>query len=269
MMESRANGKQQRLCILFVVACCALFTGHYCSTKQGVNPYAVRVNDPDTPTDPNSFDEVNVSLPCGHQFLMRGHNLRDANIIREFAEDEYGICKATELQDKKNGKVIDIGGNVGTFSIATLLQYPNAKSIVLEPTKINREFIKHNAKVNGVSDRLTVLNSAATVDGRSLFIKWDEVNPANSRMVSKYKPNQSIEEVKSVSLQSVIAKQKYVDIVKIDCEGCEQEILMGTPALMDEKLVGRVVGEIHWVKNERMRCILNRFAQDTQLQFQC
>lgn len=137
----------------------------------------------------------------------------------------------------------DIGGNVGTYAISTLLLYPQARVVTVEPTLRNRVFLEHNAKQNNVAQRLTVLPHAISSDGRTLYIQWREKNPASSRVVDKKKKGQRyVEEVPTRSLQAILEELgEFVNVVKIDCEGCEQEVLLGTPALMDREKVWKVL----------------------------
>jgi hypothetical protein len=51
----------------------------------------------------------------------------------------------------------DIGGNIGMFAITTLLRYPKARVVTVEPLHRNRVFLKYNAKKHAVDDRLTIL----------------------------------------------------------------------------------------------------------------
>jgi hypothetical protein len=45
--------------------------------------------------------------------------------------------------------------------------------------------------------------------------------------------------------------------------------MFGTPALMDPRRVGRVVGEVHYMHNPRMQCLMKVTSKNHMAQFQC
>eukprot|EP00123_Amoebidium_parasiticum_P010772 comp20311_c1_seq1/m.25525 comp20311_c1_seq1/g.25525 ORF comp20311_c1_seq1/g.25525 comp20311_c1_seq1/m.25525 type:complete len:276 (-) comp20311_c1_seq1:361-1188(-) len=212
--------------------------------------------------EPPVGDDVTIQLPCGRPFRMWGHNLKGANIATEFSEDVYKICD-TPVQD--GDTIVDIGGNIGTFAIAALLQHPGVRVLSVEPLAENRRYLMYNAVANGVANRLAILPHGITADGRTLWISYDESNPANSRASQS---GQGVA-VPTRSLSAVIEMaESRVALLKIDCEGCEREVMLSTPALADMSRVGRVVGETHKVQSERLACFLRYMSKGART-FNC
>src|SRR3990167_2089354 len=55
------------------------------------------------------------------------------------------------------GSFLDIGGYIGTVSLAILLDHTNTHAIIVEPLPENLELIERNLAANGLTDRATVI----------------------------------------------------------------------------------------------------------------
>lgn len=129
-------------------------------------------------------------------------------------------------------RVIDGGGNVGTFSLFLKWARPEAEVTVVEPSSANQQYLRSNLAQapSGVQNLQKALWSSA---GRTRLSGSD----SDALRVSE----DAGETVETVILQDLV--NPPVDLLKLDIEGAELDVLRaGRNALRD---VGRVVVEFH------------------------
>ena len=177
-------------------------------------------------------------------------------------DDEYHLQSLYPI----TGWVLDIGAHVGTVGIAIALDNPEARVVAVEPLPENVESIQTNLELAKIGDRVFVEPSAAT-DTRhktvEITYRYTSVIPQDGSAgvdrnyldqcryvanIFQQMPDGPIITSESVKVQGIsLAKllTKYeidrVELLKIDCEGCEWQFLRS-------KAIGRVdriVGEYH------------------------
>lgn len=154
-------------------------------------------------------------------------------IIEIFLNEEYG-----EIPD--NSVVLDLGANVGTFSIYASATAKNVRVYAYEPLPAFFEALRQNVQMNDRENdiqcfNLAVAGEAATarlllVGGEKVFFPTlvDAENGVGANQVS----------VACTTLSEIIETNQlaHVDLLKMDCEGAEYEILPGTPPSCLEKI---------------------------------
>jgi FkbM family methyltransferase len=178
------------------------------------------------------------------------------NYKQLFYEDIYAHCDLSDLN-----VVIDIGANVGLFSLY-MLKKRNCKQIyAIEPTKKAYEQlsdllrIEPNASVhklavhnfNGKS-KIKSVEDNSTISG---FV--DDVHPYNQHKITE-------EEVDVIKLTDFINNNnlKHIDLIKIDIEGLEYDVI---DSLSDSDLLksNRYLIEYHLAKIKNIKKIVERF----------
>ena len=162
-----------------------------------------------------------------------------------FAEDCYRLDWFLGDLRTRPIQVVDIGGHVGTFSCRITQLHPNATVQTFEPSATTAQFLRRNVKQNGVADRVTVNERA--LSGTSGVAMYDD-NGAGSGLnglVSVGHHSGVATEVTTTTFDEVVAASPApVDFVKIDCEGGEFDLVLGSsPSSWDS--VQRVVIECH------------------------
>ena len=104
--------------------------------------------------------------------------------------------------EKKDKVIVDIGAGFGDFSIFAAKKNPDAKIYAFEPDRTYIPLLKENIKKNRVGN--VRVNSEAVFSMEQIF---RFIRPQSNR--SKYGPNHFTQ----------------CDFMKIDCEGCEFQIL--------------------------------------------
>lgn len=146
----------------------------------------------------------------------------DENVIRAVAgNNEY------KIKAKRGDLVVDVGAHIGSFSIPAAKA--GARVIAYEPSKESFKLLVENAKLNGVE---IDARNYAIGSGRLCHLKTNRLNMGSSRL------DKSGEEVEVTNLDI----PERIDILKLDCEGCEYEI-----NLPDARFI---VGELHGKKSD-------------------
>lgn len=153
----------------------------------------------------------------------------------------FGVYKIMKIPPTSVQFVIDIGANIGIFSVAACKRFPNARILALEPHPVNFRLAVDNVRRAGCSRRVKVLNRGVSSDGRSLRLAWFD-SIANSAYVrgaadesGEKNSAATTVQMRTISVAQLLEsaaeffKQKngtlQVDYLKWDCEGCEYETL--------------------------------------------
>jgi FkbM family methyltransferase len=146
---------------------------------------------------------------------------------------EPGLVAAMKAVIREGHVVIDIGANVGTYTLLAL-RATGSRGLVVgyEPTPRVFDVLKNNVRINGFLETGRVdLRQKAVSDGRTAIATFYVSH--NSLMNSLYGEDTSSPtgsttiDVVSVSLDSDLAHLDRIDVVKIDAEGAEPVILRG------------------------------------------
>lgn len=134
------------------------------------------------------------------------------------------------LRDMQDPVVIDIGANVGFFSLFALLQFPKAQIFSFEPMPFNYRVLQDYHE--GVKEpRWKIYNEAIAADESGLTLHYMNED-AFSTMASVFhqRNEQNSIKVPTQSLSGFIKSQGLdrVDFLKMDCEGSEYGIFYAT-----------------------------------------
>lgn len=118
--------------------------------------------------------------------------------------------------------IVDLGANVGIWSIAMAKQYPKSTIIAVEPIPLSMDNLKRNCEMNGVTNVHPVQTAVFDKVSR-IFIQQ---NPTNSGSASVFmSPGIYPEfEVDSTTLDELLKELPRVDLLKVDLEGCEYTV---------------------------------------------
>ncbi len=159
----------------------------------------------------------------------------DRAIIDSVFTDGYYLL-SSNFKINEGDVVIDIGSHIGSFSI--LAGYLGAEVLSYEPVYDNYEILIDNIKYNGL-DKVLPFNLAVTADGRDIKLFKSKKKENGLFNTGGWSVNEGNEYVlsESVSIDDVLSSFKYVDFIKMDCEGCEYEIIKKADLSNVDKLV--------------------------------
>lgn len=170
----------------------------------------------------------------GIRFTLRH---RDWNAFREiFVEDEYGIVREL-LGEEPHPVVVDLGANVGLFSLLVFMNFPEARLIAVEPSSHTFEVLATNRALNPSTDWTC---RRAAVDERDGTVRFHNDPTSTASRVAA----DGDEEVEAVTMSSLVgATAGPIDLVKLDVEGAEARALRGGREVLSR--VKNLIVEVH------------------------
>jgi len=169
--------------------------------------------------------------------LKDGSTIIIPSWIHVYIFDEIYIDKCYDINFIKNpSTIIDIGANIGIFTIRAAKRWPNAQILCYEPEHSNFKLLRKNLSLNFINNaKLFKLGVAKEESSQVLHM-----NPKNRGMHSIYETNESSQyiEIQCTCLKKLFEENgiKMCDLLKLDCEGAEYEIIES----LDEDLSSRI-----------------------------
>jgi FkbM family methyltransferase len=134
--------------------------------------------------------------------------------------------------------VLDIGANVGYFSLNFFCVFPQARIIAFEPIPTNFRLLKTYQEQNPQLD-LTIINEA--VSGKTgeleLFFNQADSFSTSATLFKNHQEPDSIQ-VTTNTLENIIEQcgLTHIHLLKLDCEGAEYDILYPTSSHIFKKI---------------------------------
>ena len=152
-------------------------------------------------------------------------------------DDSYGLKR---FNIKALDSIVDIGANVGIFSLHARTLFPDARLLAFEPSSKSRLFLEENIKGLNID-----IYPYAVGNSRGKIV-LNELDDMSACYISLEKDITALnsQECELINLDDVVAKLEMSDtnhLLKIDCEGSEYEI-MQSPSLNSFTYI---VGELH------------------------
>lgn len=165
-------------------------------------------------------------------------------VFELFTDDSYRLPWFTRGL-RHDPVVLDLGGHIGSFSLAVARLFPQARVDTYEPTPFTSGYLRRNVELNDLSDRVRVFEGAISARAGVLVMAICDDGSAHNGVMLVGSPGTSSVEVPTSGLDDVFAAAPGpVDLVKFDIEGAEYEaILESSPDLW--RSVSRVVMEYH------------------------
>lgn len=176
-------------------------------------------------------------------------------IIPEFKEslfeEVYYKYLPKEIYHIKNPTILDVGANVGFFTILSSLKFKKPTIISFEPIK--RNFVSLQDNVSTINnDQLTIVNKAVSKTKGEITLTFENEGITTSASLFEDKTGSQSETVASTTLEDIYKDYKlsHIDLLKLDCEGAEYEIIYETPASFFDR-VNCIAIETHLGKGEK------------------
>jgi FkbM family methyltransferase len=136
------------------------------------------------------------------------------------------VYNPVQLPIEKDDVVVDIGANIGLFSVYAATRTQNAV-YAFEPSPGNFETFKQNIRANRLSNVIPFQVAVSNVSGIEQF--FDSTRDPVSCTLKSVSPGTAEKciEVRSMTLQEIMDSNnlEQIDFLKMDCEGSEGLIL--------------------------------------------
>jgi FkbM family methyltransferase len=140
-------------------------------------------------------------------------------IFMQFCYDAPDLTRRKQVRT-----VIDVGANIGFFSLRAKQLWPDAHILAIEPQPDNFAALQEHVRISGLKD-VTPLQIGLS-DCCGCFDLY--LSPRNIAGHSMYKKTGHSVSIKTTTLTNAMAMlglNATCDVLKIDCEGCEYPIL--------------------------------------------
>lgn len=153
--------------------------------------------------------------------------IQNTDTILAFSEND-GTYEKLPL---KNKTIVDIGACTGDTSLYFALK--GAKNVIaIEPFPKNFEILKKNIHENHFDDLITPILAACSSSKKGIFIDPDIHNGMRSILHEFPKGIK----IPTLNLEKISKDFEINDaILKLDCEGCEYEIILNSPSTILQK----------------------------------
>jgi FkbM family methyltransferase len=158
----------------------------------------------------------------GLRFSVRRNSGDRAALTEVCLADAYHV---KNLPIKKTDIIIDIGANIGAFSV--LLSKRAGRIYAYEPMPDNYDLLVENMKINDRSNIIASKNAISSQKGKAVLF----VSDVNSLSHSFCRVSGKSVETETISLKDVFSENNISQcfLLKIDAEGSEYEILYALP----------------------------------------
>lgn len=176
----------------------------------------------------------------GYRKEFRGEEIKMCRSIHfsEFLTEKPLAGYLKEADIGEDDTVVDAGAFPGEFSIYVARK--GAEVIALEPDPVNAEELRENIKLNGLEDRVTVLEKGL----------WDESDEKTLERDEEFGLGSEIKEGAEITidlekLDSIVKDHGEPDFVKMDIEGAEVEALKGAEKVLKEQRPDFAIATYH------------------------
>jgi FkbM family methyltransferase len=175
-------------------------------------------------------DQVWIRLEDGIEFAylidLEGEGL-SADVYRGSYELAVTDVLLSCLENKK--VFIDVGANVGWYSIQAAHRYPELAVHAFEPGDLACKYLSQNVQRNEMSERIFINKIAVYEYTGTVYFTNNKIGHALNYICPKEAKFFDVIEVESIRLDDYVKKNNLtqVDCIKCDVEGAEYGVLQG------------------------------------------
>ncbi len=155
-------------------------------------------------------------LRTGGKISIRAFRSSDYAIFNEVAIDD--VYRIAEYSNPK--RIIDLGANIGVYSIVVAKMFPDATVFSLEPERKNFETLKRNVEMSGAKNIVLVNKAVAARSGTATLHLSVDNNGAHNLYRVMNEEKEETQVVATAPLREFLP----ADVIKVDIEGAEYEI---------------------------------------------
>lgn len=191
-----------------------------------------------------------------HEFTITNHlgtfsvNAKNDSLTKSLTSFEYAHQDWLKAADHKN-VVLDIGANIGFYSLLSVKHYGYQKSFAFEPNPETADRLEKNIALNNLGDTITACRYGLSNHDSTQTLSAKAVHTGGSTFV-KIEKRAGVDHI-DVPIKSFATfltesglKPADISFIKIDVEGYEHSVLIGLQAYLSELTPGTCIFiEIH------------------------
>jgi FkbM family methyltransferase len=166
-----------------------------------------------------------------YKFLYRSPIFDDLNMMsRENLEFwEHNSREIFSLIAKQSTVIFDVGAYTGIYTLISGKANSKAKIYSFEPNPLLFEALKKNVKINRISKRCILVNSALSNSTEERFLFQNAEFHTSQFSLNEYTKDSKKIKVSTIELDIFSEEQNLenLDLMKIDAEGFEENIIFG------------------------------------------
>jgi len=173
-----------------------------------------------------ALGKSDVILVLKNSCRFKVRSLMDAWIIKETCLDRDYETNGVPIQD--GWTVIDIGAGLGDFAVCTGYEHPNCQIHAYQPAPESMALLKENIALNAVKNiQAHQIAVGATTVEMTLHATGEAVQYTTPASTVSGQSAGAVT-VPGLSLDAIFKAEKltHCDFVKLDCEGCEFDVLL-------------------------------------------
>ena len=201
------------------------------------------------------IDGIMLSLPMILDYMIL--------VKPDWEKEERQFVTELNLEDDDDRIAIDIGANIGIYTLLLSHLYPKCKVISIEASPTIFEKLKLNCQLNNLlpGSNLVLLNKAVSdKDGTRVefyekhsmsTMSKEFLTSISSKIITNKDDELHKEIVKTVTIDNLAetANINEISFLKIDVEGAEVLVLKGAINILTEKKVRNMIIEYHSFEN--------------------
>jgi len=210
--------------------------------------------------------------------------LRKNNILLEIPAETMRVFKEFFMKDaydvhflfrhlKKEAVIVDIGANIGLFTIMLLIHRPDLNIFSYEPLPENFNILQKNITSNSYTTQKVAIKEAAVLGKKQeelkLYFDRQKENTDSSSVIRGFENNYDHITVACTTLREIINEKRIekISLLKLDCEGSEYSILYETPLEIISKIPFMVIETHDLDKDEKNIHGVKRFLDSLDYEY--
>jgi FkbM family methyltransferase len=186
----------------------------------------------------------------GFRVRIRRLTVDERFVVNVILNEEY---TPSPLTIAETDTVVDIGANIGTFSLLAARAANRGRVLAFEPNPENYELFQENVRRNQLTN---IVAKRIAVSGRTGHVQmfWAPEGGFHTMVLDRIADRARPEVVEAWSLKTIFDEFRIggCHFLKLDCEGAEYEILYALPPEYFRR-IGRIALEYHGADDARTR----------------
>jgi FkbM family methyltransferase len=204
---------------------------------------------------------VRVQLPDGHSFRLAsvGQNYLSFQLFWKGTQyyEPITTLLARELV-QAGGTFMDIGANIGFYSLVLSTCRPGLKVIAFEPNPKNFRLLQQNVSLNGLESQIRCEPLALSDEDGSALL-YLSASDMSASLESDFQPTGQTVTIRATRLDSYLADQPISGplVIKVDVEGHETAFFKGAQLTLQSRKPD-IISEVTRPQDEQIATLLKQ-----------